>query len=125
MDERDTEILNVRQAAFLARTEPKQGDFVRFADGTLRRISHVWFDENGKASHIQTSHGGTFYVGEGYMSYSSGALFSSIEAGKFTRTGEIIAGRAWFFHHDLACAGGGVDVIVNCPVWECSEQPNA
>ena len=123
LDERDQKIMDERQAAFLARTEPKQGDFIRFKDGTVKRIAHVWTDENGKATHIQpTMYNGdsSFYMGEGYMSFS-GSLNPSIDAAKFTRTNEIMQGWAWFFHHDFATAHNGIDVLVNCPVWECAE----
>lgn len=121
MDERDTQILNERQAAFLARTEPKQGDFILFKDGTYKRIAHVWKDENDNPAYIQpTEHekSGGFYLGCGYMSFS-GSLDDGIPAEKFTRTNEYRLGHAWFFHHDFAYRDNGVNVIVSCPVWEC------
>ena len=120
LDERDNDILRERQIAFTARTKAKPGDFIRFPDGTIKRIAHVWTDENGKAEDIQPTTGSgdiSFYLGDGYMSYSGG-LDQSIGACKFTRTGETMKGRAWFFHHDYAQAHNGIDVMVDCPVWE-------
>lgn len=126
LDERDTAILNTRQAAFLACQEPKQGDFIRFADGTIKRIAHVWPDEQNRAEWIQPTDGkgdaGSFYLGEGYMSYS-GSLNQGIDANRFTRANETMQGRCWFFHHDFARANGGVYVQINCPVWNCDTTP--
>jgi hypothetical protein len=123
IDERDTAILEKRQAEFLKNDKPKQGDFIRFADGTLRRVTHVW-TENNKPELCQTNENasdGSFYLGNGFMSYSGG-LLSGVQADTLTRTQEIIKGAAWFFHHDFATAGGGVYITVDCPVWECSER---
>lgn len=125
LDERDQAILNERQNALNQRTEIKSGDFVRFADGTLRQVSHVWKDENEQPEGIQTStsHGkgdSSFYLGKGYMSFSGG-LFTSVPASTFTRSNETLTSGAWFFHHDYACAGGGIQVEVSLPLWLCSE----
>lgn len=121
LDQQDQSILQARQASFTAIAEPKQGDFIRFANGTIKRIAHVWADENGKAETIQpTMYRGdsSFYLGDGYMSFS-GSLNTGIPAAKFHRTSETMPGSAWFFHHDYATAHNGVNVTVNCPVWEC------
>jgi len=126
LDERDQTIFEERQAAFMARTEPKQGDFIRFRNGTIKRIAHVWTDQEGRAESIQpTMYKGdsSFYLGEGYMSFS-GSLNSGIDASRFTRTNETMLGAAWFFHHDLARASNGVSVQVTCPVWYCNEVMN-
>ena len=124
LDPQDQLILIERQAMFTARTEPKQGDFIRFADGSIKRIARVWHDENGNAEHIQPTTGNgngiSFYIGEGYMSFSGG-LDSGIDAAKFTRTNETMEGRAWFFHHDWAKAHNGIEVVITCPVWECAK----
>ena len=70
-DERDRAILEARSNAFHQHTTPQVGDFVIFADGTERRISHNWGDE------VQTSDDGSFYLGDGYMSFA-GSLYTSI-----------------------------------------------
>ncbi len=115
MNERDKQILAIRQAAFITRTAAKAGDVIRFNDGKLARMAHVWDDCIQPTIHINS---GSFYVGEGYMSYSGG-LESSIPMDKFTRTNETIPARAWFFHNDWAQAHNGIDVMIDCPVWEC------
>lgn len=121
-DARDQAILDARQAAFLAVTRIKVGDFVRFPDGSERRATYVWPDEQGNADGIQTgSVYGSYYLGDGYMDYS-GSLYHCQDARQFERTGEFKQGRAWFFHHDYHRAFGGIDVLVNCPVWICREE---
>jgi hypothetical protein len=126
LDERDQQILKEYQDAFLARTEPKQGDWVRFSDGTMRRIAQVWKNEENKPDSIQTDHskfGSSFYLGNGYMSFSGG-LFSGVPFSTFTRTNETKEANAWIFHHGHTQAHNGIFVKVLCPVWECSLQPN-
>jgi hypothetical protein len=123
IDPQDTKILKSREKAFKAIKEPKPGDFIHFADGTLKRIAHVWTDENGKAESIQpTAYAGdiSFYLGTGYMSYS-GSLNPGIPAEKFTRTKKSLPGQCWIFHHDYAGAGRGINVKIMCPVWNCNQ----
>lgn len=121
LDPQDQKILIERQAMFTARTEPKQGDFIRFADGSIKRMAHVW-KYIGEESDIQPTAGRgdqSFYLGEGYMSFSGG-LDSAIPAHKFTRTNETMPGWCWFFHHDWPKAHNGINVQILCPVWECA-----
>lgn len=123
-DDRDQEILTKRQALFTARKYPKVGDFIRFPNGTMKRIAHVWTDDNNRAEWIQPTAGNgdtSFYLGDGYMSFS-GSLNSAIYAENFTETAETMQGSAWFFHHDFAQAHNGVYVKVNCRVWNCNKD---
>jgi hypothetical protein len=65
LDARDTEILAQRIYAFEQVTGPRVGDYVRFADDVTRRISYIWRDEHDQAFNVQTSDGGSFYLGNG------------------------------------------------------------
>src|SRR5216117_3642018 len=96
-DERDAEILAKRIAMLDEITGPRTGDFVIFADDVTRRISYIWRDEHGAAFSVQTSDGGTYYLGEGYVSMS-GSLFSGVKPETLTLTDERRDGRVWFFH---------------------------
>lgn len=124
-DDRDREILDERRAAYFERKGIQSGDFVRFSDGTLRRVSHVWTDEQYSPEIIQTSGGGdmSFYLGKGYMSFS-GSLHPGLDAALFTPTDELMDGYAWFFHHDMSMAHNGVNVTVPCRVWLANCLPN-
>jgi len=115
MNERDTAILAERQAQFLARKAPKAGDVIRFNDGKTARMAHVWADSIQPTISIRS---GCFYLGGSYMEYSGG-LESGIPMDKFTRTEETTEAPAWFFRNDHATAHNGIDVLVQCPVWEC------
>ncbi len=111
LDSRDREITRERMAAFLECSEPKVGDYFKFADGVERRISHVWegcADDGGDL--VQTSNGGSFYLGHGYCSFSGG-LRPGIKASTLTRTGSIRVRSCWFFHHDYRIADGGVGIM--------------
>lgn len=118
LDERDQEILQRKAALFAALLQPTVGDFVDFADGQTRRISHIWSDET-----FQNSESGSFYLGNGYVSFS-GALNSSLPNASLTLTEERRNGWFWFFHHNLTCAGGGRDVQIPCRVWSCCLPSN-
>jgi hypothetical protein len=113
LDERDRAILDERVAAFNATTEIREGDFVRFADGVLRQVSYVW------PGGAQTSDGGSFYLGNGYVNMS-GTLYPSIPADTLTLTDETMPAYVWFFHHDSHTAGNSVHVQVTFRVWTCS-----
>jgi hypothetical protein len=110
LDDRDKAILAARVAAFDSTEGPRVGDYVRFADGVTRRISWVWPDD------IQTSDGGSFYLGEGYMSFS-GALYTSVPTETLTLTKETGDASAWFFHHDDWKAHNDVHVRVSVRAW--------
>ena len=131
LDDRDREIIATRSAALAARTIPQVGDFVDFANGITRRISHLWPDWPDPT--IQTSDGGSFYLGTTGCSVSgsfylgttgcsfSGGLYPGIPADLFTPTDERREGSAWLFHHDDAEAYNGVYFTVPFRVWRCEQ----
>jgi hypothetical protein len=111
LDELDQAILARRVAQRESVTTPRLGDFVRFSD-RLERISYDWGDA------VQTSKGGSFYLGkDGYASYS-GCLNASIPKEQLRATGEILDGHFWFFHRDFWTAHNGVDVTAPCGVYD-------
>jgi hypothetical protein len=116
LDDRDKTILAARVAAFDPTEGPRVGDYVEFIDDVTRRISYIW--PHG----VQTSEGGSFYLGEGYMDFS-GSLHPTIP----TETLTLIEGVtreawAWFFHHDYWTAHNGVHVRVSVRVWMSSAK---
>lgn len=119
-DERDAEILAERVEAFNERQGPRVGDYVRFADDVTRRISYVWRDEHETVFNVQTSNGGTYYLGKGYVSMS-GSLFGGVKPDTLTLTDETRDGEVWFFHHDFHTAHNGVDTVTAFRVFTCSE----
>lgn len=123
LDERDCVIRAERIAAFDALDEwPREGDYVRFADGVERRVSFVtprdWAPE---ADAVQTSDVGSWYFGRGYCSFSGG-LFIGVPHRTLTLTDETKDGSVWFFHHDHRCADNGVHTTIPFRVYECSED---
>lgn len=121
-DERDDAILAERVAALDAVEGPRVGDFVRFNEGTVRRISYIWRDEHETAFNVQTSDGGSFYLGNGYVSMS-GSLYSGVKLDTLTLTDETRTGSVWFFHHDMAGQDRGVGARMTFRVFECSGSP--
>jgi hypothetical protein len=117
LDERDLQILLERKRLFNQHTTPQVGDFVKFVDGVKRRISHNWGDA------VQTSDGGSFYLGAGWMSFS-GSLYTSIPIDTLTLTDRKEDGSCWFFHHDYSMANNGVYITIPCRVWNCSLVAN-
>jgi hypothetical protein len=122
LDERDVQVVADRMSAYLENNGPQVGDFVKFADGIERRISYVWaFEGEDPAKFsVQTSDGGSFYLGKGYCSFSGG-LHTGVPASTLKLTGTIRRGSCWIFHHDHHTAGNGIDLSL--PLfneWACS-----
>ena len=120
-DARDEVIRQKREALFLGLRGPSVGDYVDFADGVTRRISYVW--NLGDRVECQTSEGGSYYLGEGYASFSGG-LLPSVDAATFTLSDEKRGGQFWFFHHGFTEAHAGMDCNIKCRVWKCSLPAN-
>lgn len=107
-DTRDAEILAARTRLLDERPGPRVGDFVVFANSVTRRISYVWpWPEDDMGVQTSAVGGGSFYLGEGYVSFS-GSLYRCVPASTLTRTSETRDGDVWFFHHDWAEADNGV-----------------
>jgi hypothetical protein len=121
IDERDLELVRERMATLDARQGPRVGDFVRFADGTLRRISYRWTDDTGWDGGCQTSDGGSYYLGTHGVSMS-GSLHPTVPTDSLRLTDERMDGSVWVFHHDMHRAHNGVDVTVSFRVFECDRE---
>ncbi|BDI20966.1 hypothetical protein ANSO36C_67680 (plasmid) [Nostoc cf. commune SO-36] len=111
IDEKDWIILEERAIAFAKETEPMSGDFLEFADGIIRRISHVWPDS------VQSSTSGSWYLGLSYMSFSGG-LYTGIPSETLSIQEEKRMGSCWFFHHGYQTAHNAINVKVPCRVWK-------
>jgi hypothetical protein len=122
LDDRDSEILAQRVNALGLVEGPRVGDYIVFADGTERRISYVtpaeWMPE---VDIVQTSKGGSWYLGDGYISFS-GSLYAGVKRDTLTETSEVRAGSVWFFRHDFHTAHNGVDTEMMFRVYECGEE---
>ena len=138
IDERDALIVAARAETYETIHGPRVGDFVVFADGVTRRISHVWaadcYDDG--IARLQTSDlpggdepwfSGTYYLGDGYVSFSGG-LHDAVKADTLTETdpgpGESYGtpGTIWIFHHDHWGAGRAVTRSMLFRAFTCSEE---
>lgn len=124
-DDKDLELVSKRQASRELLEQKSQGfnplcgDVVIFPGGDRLRISYVW-DREGQPDGIQTSRGGRWYwVDTGEMDFS-GSLLVSIPADTLTYAESRTDVAAWIFHHDLASAHRGVDVVAHVRVWRTS-----
>ena len=117
LDARDTMIAAEICAAWRARAGglPRVGDFVWMPNGHMRRCAHGW---DGPAGGMQTCDGGSFSIGKSGMASMSGSLYGSQLWEYYQTTTETRLGRFWFFSHNLAGAGRGVDVWLPCAVFQ-------
>jgi len=115
IDERDKEILQHRLNEWSTRNGPRIGDWCEMLDGSLRRFTHDWGDSIQVTSSLTGL--GSFYFGDGYMSYSGG-LNRAINKEQLVDTGKTINGPVWFFHHDYWMAHNGVYFKVPCKVYK-------
>ena len=89
---------------------PRIGDFCIMPNGSFERFSYDWGES------IQTSPGGSFYLGRGYASFS-GSLNPAIPKERIKATPTYKEGEFWIFHHDDRCADNAVGVLTYCTVW--------
>ncbi len=120
----NTELLENRTAMRDEHPGPRVGDYVLFPDDMPRdgkyerqveRFSHDWEDA------LQTSPGGSWYLGNGYASFS-GSLNRSIPKVRLEDTGEVRLGSFWFFSNDHARAHNGIDVQAPCRVYRYTPE---
>ncbi len=143
LDERDAAAVAAAQAARDALPAiVREGDFVEFACGTVRRVAHVWrfpADKDGPAVFsVQTSdsdgsRSGSFHMSTpaggigigtkaaGLCSYSGG-LHSGIDGTTLHDTGRTAQGIVWVWHHGQARAHNGVNASVRFRVWRTTER---
>lgn len=112
VDEEDLRILRDRMRALDERRGARVGDFVQFTDGAVRRISHI------HGGSVQTSRGGSFYLGVAEVSFS-GTLSRPIPRESLKRAGWTVGGPVWFFHHDHPQAGGAVTFTAKFRMFLC------
>lgn len=119
-DAQDARILRERAFAYRDRSKagPQVGEFVRYPDGAMHRISYHWGDDVQK---VQTSDGGSWYLGNHGINFSGG-LDPGIPTASLTLTDETQLGSVWFFHHDQWTAHNGVDAQMTFRVWETTEK---
>jgi len=103
LDEKNTAILKDREAKYNKKAGPRVGDFLKLPDGTYTRFTYDWGDsiQTGGASR-------SFYLGNGYISYSGG-LDPGIEKSDVKLLKIKKYGLVWFFKDDWQRAGGGID----------------
>jgi hypothetical protein len=120
-DARDEAIRQTSIAAMAQHKGPQVGDFIDFANGITRRISHIWDWENDVATmSIQTSTGGSFYLDTGGSCSFSGGLYPAVPFTACTLTEEVRDGAVWFFHHNYTTAHNGVTCTVPFRVYHCA-----
>ena len=97
------------------RTHPGVGDWLRFTDGSLRRISHDWGDEVQHG--IQHSKDGSFHLSQsGHVDFSGG-LEPGIDRTVLQPDTAQREARFWIWDHGHAGAGRGVHITIPTPVW--------
>jgi hypothetical protein len=117
IDDYDVELISARASKALSFTEgPLVGDYIRFSDGTLKRVAHVWDDS------IQPTggFGESFYLTDCGGSFSGG-LDPGIDLSKFVLTDERMMGKFWIFHNNYWTGHNGVEFLIPCKVWEVKD----
>ncbi len=117
-DNRDVELLAERVRKRERLQGPRIGDFIKFADGVMHRISYDW--DGG----LQTCDKGSFYIdGSGHADFSGGH-YPIIDLANIETTTELMDGDFWFFHHDIRGAHRGVYCKAPCRIFMCGLASN-
>ena len=126
LDPTDYAIIERRANALAEHGVPIVGDWIDFPDGTRRRISHIWradwMNDPDRGPGYQTSDGGSWYLGDGYTSFS-GSLYSTLQDPDLTPADETRHGSCWFFHHDHHRAHNGIETAIPFRVWNTTQEP--
>lgn len=114
--QRDLDILKQRVEAFDKHIGPRVGDYLELPYGMFTRFTHAWDDG------IQIGGGsGSYYLGNGYISYSGG-LDPSIEYSAILPTDKKKDGTIWFFHAGSAGGGRGVYSNISFRVFKLTDN---
>lgn len=116
LDEKDREILRVRQENWDKIPGARVGDYCIMPDGDKRRFTHDWGD--GLQTTLPKSIDASFYMGAGHIAFS-GSLDSIVPRVHLIDTGETAPGVIWFFHHNESRAHNAVYAHMNCRVFNC------
>lgn len=108
------EIFDSRKRKYDMIKGARVGDYLQYKD-VLVRFSY----DHGES--LQTSEGGSFYLGKGYLSYSGG-LNSGIDRDKLEDTGVTKKGVVWFFDKDIWGAGRGVNFEMEFRVFKIKDE---
>lgn len=115
--EKNLSILRRNMKAYDEREGPRVGDFLELPYGMMTRFTHAWDDG------IQLGWG-SFYLGEGYCSYS-GSLEPSIPYEAILPTDKKEMGAVWFFHQGSSGGGRGVYFKAAFRVFKLSDSFDA
>lgn len=113
----NAQILEMRVASFNEHPGPRVGDYLQLPKlhpklGDMTRFTHAWDDS------IQTGGlGGSYYLGDGYLSYSGSLDTGTLRKFIGNQIGTRL-GRVWFFDEDIHRAGRGVNFNIECRVFE-------
>lgn len=118
LDRKDHEILVSSVVELHKREGIRVGDFIRYADGAMRRVAHIWDDGAGNALEIQPTDGGSFHLSPSGSVSFSGGLHRSIPAESLTDSGQHAHGAVWFFHHDIWGKDRGVNAGVTFRIYD-------
>ena len=111
LSQRDQDFLALALSARNTRNHPEVGDYIRFQDGSLRRISYNHGDK------CQHSVSGSFYLNSSGHSSFSGGLDAGVKVEAMELMEEVKDGSFWIWRDGRVGAGCGVDVSMPCRVW--------
>ena len=110
-------IFAARETAYNKIDGVRVGDYIRHKDGTVSRATYLW-DFPDMSPSVQDGGGSaSFYLGDGYISYSGG-LHQSIDISTLRQTAELKDGVIWFFKNGFQSCGNGIDYRMKFRVFQ-------
>ena len=122
LDAIDTEIVANITADWLDRAngKPRVGDFVEYADGSLKRCCN----DTGNGQQVTKAIERDYHAGRFGCVHYSGGLESDIPWTQLVeQKGEVRPGRFWIFHHGVGGGGRGIEFFMPCRVFSVLEKP--
>lgn len=110
--------LKIQDTISKSSTSPKVSHAVKYKDGTIRFIAIKTGNDDTQVTEI-----GSFFISEGYVSYSGGfdfhVKFPKLSSLKATSQKAKLLG--WFPHNNWLCGGCAVYAYFSVPVWKFIE----
>lgn len=96
------------------------GDYVIGKNGKITRITYIWRWDGEPQQWQAGGNGGSYYLGNGYVSYSGSLSHGFDEGTKFKNTGRKKIGNVWIWDKGFAGAGRGIDFPMKFRVFKAS-----
>ena len=115
LDDIDVQIVAMREDWFKQQPGPRVGDFVRFQDAHMERLSQ---DSGNDFESTELGFWPAWHLGAGHITFTGGLSKHVLLKTELVDTGETKPGSFWIFQHDHFPNGKAVELTIDCRVYQ-------